>query len=234
MWDILDYSSLNLKSMSFRLIIKSHLSPNDPLVSQQNLLPELVVANPRLSDLWDSATSFISALQWYRPILIHDDSPPALLLAHVASRDEIHEPLILSLSTNIPRHHFQNHISGILHTQRRMIFVSGTVNFVKVLFSHGDDLDMFNGEYVWILLDIPIPEALSQSLRPGLLSLRPDFLRIPKRQLLVDYVKSSISVISEFFKEAIMTSAEFLSDSSPIKCEVPYRNLSTSQFEIHR
>ncbi|KAK8388340.1 hypothetical protein O3P69_020371 [Scylla paramamosain] len=94
---------------------------------------------------------------------------------------------------------------------------------------------MFNGEYIWILLDIPLPGNLSESLRPGLLSLRPDYLRTPQRQLLVNFVKSSISVISEFFKETNMTSsAAMLSPSAPTQCQVPYRNLSTSQFELHR
>ncbi|XP_071516324.1 glutamate receptor ionotropic, NMDA 3A-like [Panulirus ornatus] len=200
----------------------------------KTLLPDLIVANPRLSDLWEAATSFISALEWCQPILIHDDSPQALQLAHIVSRDDQYETMGLSLSANLPRHHFQNRLSGILHTVRRLIFVSGTVDFVQVVFSHGEDLDMFNGEYIWILLDIPLPGTLSESLRPGLLSLRPDFLRTPKKQLLVNFVKSSISVISEFFKETTTTSSALLSTSSPVPCRVPYRNLSTSQFEIHR
>ncbi|KAK4291041.1 hypothetical protein Pmani_036106 [Petrolisthes manimaculis] len=202
---------------------------------EKTLLPDLVVANPRLSDLWEAATSFISALEWCQPILIHDDSPQALQLAHIVSRDPQYQTMGLSLSANLPRHHFQNRLSGILHTVRRLIFVSGTVNFAKVVFSHGEDLGMFNGEYIWILLDIPLPGNLSESLRPGLLSLRPDFLRTPPKQLLVNFVKSSIAVISEFFKETNMTSsAAMLATSAPIQCQVPYRNLSTSQFELHR
>ncbi|XP_045593274.2 uncharacterized protein [Procambarus clarkii] len=200
----------------------------------KTLLPDLVVANPRLSDLWEAATSFISALEWCQPILIHDDSPQALQLAHIASRDDTYETMGLSLSANLPRHHFQNRLGGILHTVRRLIFVSGTVNFVKVVFSHGEDLDMFNGEYIWILLDVPLPGNLSESLRPGLLSLRPDFLRTPKKQLLINFVKSSISVISEFFKETTVASSALLATSAPVQCQVPYRNLSTSQSELHR
>ncbi|XP_069947292.1 uncharacterized protein [Cherax quadricarinatus] len=200
----------------------------------KTLLPDLVVANPRLSDLWEAATSFISALEWCQPILIHDDSPQALQLAHIASRDDTYDTMGLSLSASLPRHHFQNRLGGILHTVRRLIFVSGTVNFVKVVFSHGSDLDMFNGEYIWILLDVPLPGNLSEFLRPGLLSLRPDFLRTPKKQLLINFVKSSISVISEFFKDTTVASSALLATSAPVQCQVPYRNLSTSQSELHR
>ncbi|XP_064118595.1 glutamate receptor ionotropic, NMDA 3A-like [Macrobrachium nipponense] len=227
------YASGALASLAgVPLVVRSVKGYGDETL--EALLPNLVMTNPRLSDLWKAATSFIEIMKWQQPVLIHDDSPQALQLAHIASRDSTHQPLRLSFSIGTPKQHFQNRLSKILHTVQRMVFVSGTTNFVSVLFSHSEDLGMFSGEYVWVLLDIALPKDVSASLRPGLISIRPDFQRVAKRRLFIDFVKSSLSVISEFFKEATVASASYLAASSTVQCEVPYRNLSNNQYELNR
>lgn len=167
-----------------------------------------------------SATSLIYALDLYQPVLVHDTSSEGLAMSYIASLEENHNTLHISLSPDFPMIKFHTQLSYLLNTDRRVILLCGTGRFVTRTIEYGKSLGMFDGEFVWLLLDVNLSEIPTETLIPGLLNIHPSFPT--GYEAAETFIDSSLSVILRSLKEGVRRSSSDLLQPSLANCQVPY------------
>ena len=187
----------------------------------QDLFPYVIQTNSRLYDLWDAAMSIIFSLNLFQPVLIHDTSYVGLSLSHIATQDQSHDTLQLSLNADMSKAKFDSELSFLLNTDKRFALISGTSEFVTQTLKYAKVLGMLDGEFIWLLMDMDLKKISREALVPGLLNIHPR-----SKPLAEAFLRSSLAVILKSLKTGVKRSVKDLLPPFNANCLVPSSNNS--------